>query len=212
MKTRARTIYLGRVPMVSGIDVSLTGPGVCIASGDPNSKVGRGLEVESAIIRSGEDLRGPERLSVVTNAIWGWLLSRDRGRAGDLYVMEGYAFSSQMAHSLGEVGGCVRRVIWESGGNLITIPPQTLKKFMTGVGAGNKNVVMKHSFKRWAFDVDDDNQCDAFGCAVLGLVDGAGESTWTAIERDILTKKVERYAGRGQKWHPEGGRKKSRRL
>jgi crossover junction endodeoxyribonuclease RuvC len=99
---------------------------------------------------------------------------------------------------MGEIGGCIRRMVWESGGNLIVVPPSTLKKFLTGKGAGDKSVVMKHVFKRWAFDIDEDNQCDAFGCAVLGLIDLLDESQWTSLEADILKKKVERYAGKGQ--------------
>lgn len=185
-------------PPAVGLDVSLRGPGVCIASGDPRRTVSDGIDVQSALVRAGEDLRGPQRLSVVSGALWSWLSSRGMGKPGDLYVMEGYAFSSQMAHSIGELGGCVRKLIWESGGNLIVIPPTTLKKYATGKGAGDKNIVIKHVFKRWGFDVDDDNQCDAFVCAMLALVAASSQETWTAIEREILTRKVERYAGAGQ--------------
>lgn len=188
-------------PAVVGLDISLRGPSVCVLGGEPRGKVGdnQGLHVcESALIRAGEDLTGPERLSVVSDALWSWLSSRGQCTRGRLYVMEGYAFSAQSAHSIGEIGGCVRKMIWQSGGNLLVIPPSTLKKFLTGKGAGDKNIVMKHVFKRWNFDVDDDNQCDAFGCAVLGLVDIGPPDDWTAIERDILTKKVQRYAGQGQ--------------
>jgi Holliday junction resolvasome RuvABC endonuclease subunit len=197
MRQRTRQV-VGRASNVIGLDISLKGPGICIASGSPRARVDHGLIVESTLIRAGEDTRGPERLSVVSRAVYAWMVSRGCGLAGDLYVTEGYAFGSQQAHSLGEMGGCIRKAIWESGGNLIVIPPPTLKKFMTGAGSGDKNIVMKHVFKRWSFDVDDDNQCDAFGCAVLGLVDQCGDEIWTAIERDILTKKVQRYAGKGQ--------------
>jgi Holliday junction resolvasome RuvABC endonuclease subunit len=200
-------------PKVVGLDVSLRAPGLCVLSGDPRGHVaaehepcragGRhagpgALDADSALIRAGEDFRGPERLSIVTDALRSWLQSRSLLVAGRLYVIEGYAFSAHAAHSMGEIGGCVRKLVWESGGNLIIVPPSTLKKYLTGKGAGDKNLVMKHVFKRWGFDVDDDNQCDAFGCAMLGLVDSGSSENWTVLERDILGKKVERYAGKGQ--------------
>lgn len=181
-----------------GLDLSLRGAAVAIVSGHPHRKIGEGLEAESALFRIGEDSVGPERLSLVTNALWQWIVSRGAGQEGDLYSMEGYGFASQRAHSLGELGGCVRRQIYESGGNLIVVPPSTLKKYVTGSGATDKSVVMKYVDKRWNFDVDDDNQCDAFSCSVLALVDSSDRYAWTNVETEILTKKVERYAGKGQ--------------
>ena len=199
MKTRTRKQASLGGRWIVGLDISLNATGLCLAHGDPRSQVGNSLDVDSVVIRTGKDLRGPERLSVVSADVWDWLQARQPARAGDLYVTEGYAFSRQQAHSLGEIGGCIRKRIWESGGNLIVIPPSTLKKYLTGKGAGDKNIVMKHVFKRWGFDVDEDNQCDAFGCAMLGLVASVDDSCWTGLEKDILKKKVQRYAGKGQK-------------
>lgn len=197
MKTR-RAVRK-KEPTVVGLDVSLVGPGVCLIVGDPRGKIGEDLWATTTLIRAGEDLRGPERLSVVTRAIWSWLAARGAGKPGDVYVMEGYAFSRSRAHSLGEIGGCVRRVVWESGGDLIVVPPSTLKRFLTGKGVGEKNVIIKHVYKRWGFDVDEDNQCDAFGCAVLGLIDRLGPEHWTVLEAEILQLKVERFSGSSQR-------------
>ena len=183
---------------VVGLDLSLKGPGVCAASGDARAKVGEGLEIEVAKFRAGEDVRGPQRLATVSRAIESWLASRGLLTPGRLFAQEGYSFASQQAHSLGEIGGCVRMILWEYGCNLIVVPPSTLKKYLTGKGVGDKNIVMKHVFKRWAFDSDDDDECDAFGCSVLGLVAVSDDAGWTNAEREILTKKVERYAGQGQ--------------
>lgn len=195
---------------VIGLDLSLQGPGICVAIGDPKSKCDESmLDVDSALIRAGEDLRGSERLSVVTTAIFSWLTAR-RGMLspGDLVVVEGYAFSRQQAHSMGEIGGCVRKYIWESGANLLIITPSSLKRFITGKGAGEKSAMIKQVYKRWNYDVDEDNQCDAFACAMVGLVDQLGENERTVVERDILESKVERYGGRGQSWGLRGPKKK----
>lgn len=185
---------------VVGLDISLKGPGVCVVEGNPRSKCGEQLEAEAAKIRIGEDLRGPQRLAVVTESLVSWLHSRAALCPRQLFVMEGYAFGQAgAAHSLGEIGGCVRRELWAAGANLIVVPPSTLKKYVTGRGVGDKNIVMKVVYKRWGFDSDDDNECDAFGAAMLGLVDAAlHKDEWQNAEREILLNKVERYAGKGQ--------------
>lgn len=204
---------------VIGLDISLRAPGVCVASGDPRKLVGAGLSVETSTIRLGENLIGPRRLMLVTRAVFSWLAARGGVGRGALVVTEGYGFSSQMAHSMGEIGGCIRMQLHAEGANLMVVPPLTLKKFVTGKGAGDKNVVMKHLLKRWNFDVDSDDQSDAFACAVLGLIDQSGDQHWNAVERDVLTNKVERYAGAGQNWGgltaeelARGGRKRAKRV
>lgn len=184
--------------IVVGLDVSLTGTGICVVSGNPHVAVGKGLTVESTLIEVGKTLRGPTRLSAVCNAVLQWLKARGVG-VGTTVAMEGYGFSSQMAHSLGEIGGCIRLSLYLRGCNLLIIPPTTLKKYLTGKGVGQKNVVMKHVHRRWGFDVDDDNQTDAFGCAIVGLLDTQPEIC-TAVEKVLLAEKVERYAGAGQNW------------
>lgn len=186
-----------------GIDISLNGTGICLVSGNPRKTVNSGLVADSALLSIGTVLRGPERLDVLSRAVMSWMIARGFG-AGSLVVTEGYAYSSTHAHSTGEIGGCIRALIWRAGGNLVVVPPTTLKKFLTGRGKGDKNVVMKHVFKRWLFDVDEDNQCDSFGCAVLGLVDQLPFTERTGYEAQLLKEKVERYAGKAQvRWHPE---------
>lgn len=45
---------------------------------------------------------------------------------------------------------------------LYTVPATTLKKWVTNNGRAQKNLMMKETFKRWGFDTDDDNICDAY--------------------------------------------------
>jgi Holliday junction resolvasome RuvABC endonuclease subunit len=194
--------------LVFGIDISLTATGLCAASGLARSTVGSGLTVETASIRVGTSIRGPARLATLSRAIWQWMQARQEARPGDLYVVEGYAFSRSHAHSMGEIGGCVRKLIWESGGNLLIVPPSVLKKFVTGKGAGEKSAVIKHVYQRWGFDSDDDDQCDAFGCAVIGLLDRM-QSKLTEVERAMLDQKVERWGGRKQTWGKSGAVEKA---
>lgn len=187
---------------VVGIDLSLTGPGLCVLSGAPKLTMKTGLTAEMTLIRLGEKLRGPERLSLLTRSIFSWLYARQPPKPGDLYVMEGYAYAAQQAHSIGEIGGCVKSVIWKLGGNLLVVAPMSLKKYVMGRGQGDKNVMMKSVYKRWGFDSDDDNECDAFACAHLGLVAQLPAGDRVALETETLSK-CDWWPGRDQVWGTE---------
>lgn len=211
MKTRIRAAGDQSKGAVIGLDISLNATGVCIVHGDPTKQAGHGLYVRAKLIDVGKKLRGPERLSVVTNQVWRLVEQWRLAKPGALFVIEGYAYSASHAHSMGELGGCIRKTIWEHGGNILVVPPTTLKKFVTGKGNGDKNLMLKHVYKRWGYDAEDDNQCDAFACAVLGLLDTRALLELTKVEREILVGKVTRYAGKGQSWGGDIAPRKQRR-
>ena len=47
--------------------------------------------------------------------------------------------------------------------------PTTLKKFITGKGAGPKDVMLLETYKRYGISFLDNNLCDAFGLAQCGV-------------------------------------------
>jgi len=50
-----------------------------------------------------------------------------------------------------------------------TVPPTTLKKFITGNGQCKKNLMLKEVYKRWTVDYVDDNLCDAYSLSRFAL-------------------------------------------
>jgi Holliday junction resolvasome RuvABC endonuclease subunit len=52
-------------------------------------------------------------------------------------------------------------------------PPPTLKKYVTGSGKGNKNVMLQRVYRNWGAQFTDDNLADAFGMA--HMISGYGE-------------------------------------
>lgn len=199
------------VETVIGLDVSLRATGICVASGHSRGRMFEGVLADTALIDIGKKLTGPERLYQATQVALNWLKARGALKPGKVCVMEGYAFSMTNAQQLGEIGGCLRMSLWQRGVNLIVLPPSTLKKYATGKGVGEKNLIMKHVYKRWGFDAKDDNQCDAFVCAMVGLAEASrvrGEVV-TTIENEILLTKVMRHAGQGQALGFEPGGNKS---
>jgi len=59
------------------------------------------------------------------------------------------------------LGTVMRLALYEAGYPFFIIAPGQIKKFATGKGTGQKSIVVREVYKRWNFDVKDDNQADA---------------------------------------------------
>lgn len=83
--------------------------------------------------------------------------------------MEGYAFGSQMANMLGELGGMVKLTLLEDFGLYpLIVPPTVLKKYVTGKGNGvPKSQMLLYVYKKWGVELTDDNAADSYSLARL---------------------------------------------
>jgi len=70
----------------------------------------------------------------------------------------------------------------------IIVAPTSLKKFITGNGAAKNDVMLMETFKRYGVTILDDNECDAYGLAQVGLalLNGNSKST-TKLQEEVLT-------------------------
>lgn len=189
-----------------GADLSLNNSAIVVVQADHfNFEIGCGPEViyrESLIVpldsKGKPLLTGMARLEFIVD---GWHRVLDKlhvlGYRPDVAVFEGPGFSSQQAHSLGHVHGIVKLELWRRAWlSLIgDVPPANLKQFATGVGKGDKNVVMKKVFRRWGFDDDDDNVVDAYVCSLVGLCRMCGGGS--ELQRKVATQRLDEklYAG-----------------
>lgn len=150
-----------RQPSVIGIDSSATSFGLCVY----------GLETKQAHAWTFKPkTRGTIRLFEINE----WL-SRTlntislRATSVELSCMEGYAFSRQMAHMLGEVGGTAKLAMLKNFGMKhpaaipVVVTPPALKKFVTGKGNAEKSDMKLQVYKLWGVEFKDDNQADAYG-------------------------------------------------
>lgn len=146
-----------------GLDLSLTSTGVSV-NGDTQV-----LSVKE---------KGAERLSLISNKILEICISEKISCA----LIEGYSFSSRnsQAHSIGELGGCVRMRLWENGISFVDIPPTCRAKFATGKGNASKGeVISAISAKTGKIfsGAGGNDECDAWVLEQMGLVH-IGNSTW----------------------------------
>lgn len=99
-------------------------------------------------------------------------------------AMEGYAFGSQMANMLGELGGMVKLTLFDFGIYPLIVPPTNLKKYACGKGNGvSKSQILLHVYKNWGAEFTDDNAADSY--VLAHLVSG---SYTRAYEKEVYLK------------------------
>lgn len=100
-------------------------------------------------------------------------------------AMEGYAFGSQMANMLGELGGMVKLTLRDTLDVYpLIVPPTVLKKYATGKGQGiSKSQILMHVYKKWGVEFSDDNAADSY--VLARIVSGTAD---LAYEKEIYDK------------------------
>ena len=153
-----------------GIDASYSGFAICLLQGDSYT-------VE--VFKSAEG--GIARLADIQRFLQEYL---GAGYPLEEIALEGYAFGSQMANMLGELGGMVKLTLFKESYFPVIVPPTTLKKYVTGKGTGvPKSQMMLAVYKKWGADLPDDNAADAYALARIAQ----GHYT-LAYEKEIITK------------------------
>jgi len=111
-------------------------------------------------------------------------------------MIEGYAFGAKGSSgiSLGELGGVTRVALYDLNVPFIEIPPTQLKRFVTGSGIAQKQVMLKEVYKRFGADINDDNVCDAFSLVQLGrAVTNTHDQPLLAFQKEVVSDVVKTY-------------------
>lgn len=145
-------------PMVMGLDQSITNTCAVVAG-----------HVTRIATKPKDFVHKLERLAHIGDRFSSLLGRLPRADRRVAYV-EGYGFGSQVAHSLGELGGMLQLLLWEDGWEVYLVPPSTVKKFVTGKGNAEKSAMMLEVFKRWSYSAEDDNDADAFALYAFGVM------------------------------------------
>lgn len=157
-------------PVAVGIDQSYGGFAISILEIPPQNNF------YSAVAKK-SDLKGVERLVELR----AFLLDTLSGQDIVDIAMEGYAYSTTMGHTMGELGGMVKMTIFDTFGiKPLLVPPATLKKYITGKGTGvQKNQILLNVYKKWDLEFTDDNAADSYGLARIaaGISDLSYEKT-----------------------------------
>ena len=158
-----------------GLDLSLTSTGMSI-----------GGDTSVIAVKS----KGAERLYEISVRV----LDAAVSNSVEIVAVEGYSFASRNshAHSIGELGGCVRMRLWEKGIPFVEIPPTCRAKFATGKGNASKGEVISAISAQTGLvfsGAGADDECDAWILEeMLRAKLGNPMAHWTADKLAALDK------------------------
>ncbi len=110
-------------------------------------------------------------------------------------VIEGLAFMARNTSALVQLSALnymTRALLADYNVPFVIVAPTSLKKFVTGNGGSKKDVLLIETYKRWGVSITNDNECDAYGLAQVGLSLLGGNSKDTNMKQEevlLLLKK-----------------------
>lgn len=172
------------MPVVIGIDPSLTGTAICYPIDD--EVVTRRMSSESRGVHFYDRFsRYIDLVGDVSRKI------RNAIDADEIAVfIEGYSFgSNETARWSVEYGALLRSELLNISGKITEVAPTQLKKFATGKGGGKsagKEFVMAHVQKRWGRIFETNDECDAFVLYKIGRAFCGLEECATSEQRAVI--------------------------
>jgi Holliday junction resolvasome RuvABC endonuclease subunit len=165
--------------IVLGLDLSLTGTGMCVV--ESNAGDGKGL---LATINTTAKTRTEDRLISIRRTI------AQASNGADAAIIEGLSY--------GSVGGAqaersalhwmVRVDLYQLGVPYVIVTPMSLKKFVCGTAKAEKSMMIREVFRRWNVEAKNDNEADAAALAHLGLVYYGQAEHQTIAQQEVIYK------------------------
>jgi Holliday junction resolvasome RuvABC endonuclease subunit len=110
-------------------------------------------------------MNGVERLVYVRDEMLG-MIERE---SITFVAMEGYSGGLKgAALMIPELGGVTKVSLHEAGIPVALVPPMTLKKYATGSGAANKDMMVSHATMRFQRTFKDNNEADGMWLCAAG--------------------------------------------
>lgn len=166
-----------------GIDLSLTGTGVVLLR---NGKIEHKdlIKTKPSGERPVDELK---RLFKIVDMI----AEARKASTVDIAVIENLAFGVRNATSLTQLAGLsyfTREYLYGEGIPFVLVAPNSLKKFVAGDGKAKKDQMMLETYKRYGVSLLDDNICDAYGLAQIGLVlKDANSKVTTKVQEEVIS-------------------------
>lgn len=175
--------------LIVGIDPSLTATGIIVL---------RDGKVELAeTTKNRPDLGTIERVKLIRERIASIIENlineeKTEWQAPDLIAIEGFSYGSKgrSVFDIAYLGWRIRedleRFRIEDEIPWIEVPPSQLKKFATGQGNANKEIILQQVYKRWGVEFSDNNQADAYVLAQIGRAYLGDTEGLTAFQQEVI--------------------------
>lgn len=92
-----------------------------------------------------------------------------------------------------EIAIIVRYTMYLRGQGFVNVSPSSLKKFVTGSGNANKNVMMMAVYKQWGIECPTDNIADAVALSMWGLC--ALGVDFGPLKRKTVQESTKKFSG-----------------
>jgi len=171
---------------IIGIDPSTSSTGIVIINRD-------GLNLDEPLIacdiKPDKKLTGIDRSLAIVTEIMKLVIPYNPA----FVVIEGYSLNMRNVSSvipLVELGGLLRFMLRVEKISWLDPRASELKKFATGKGNAQKDMVMLNTYKKWGFDAANNNIADAYVLAMMGLAH-LGELKGATKEMGKIAKSLE---------------------
>lgn len=166
-----------------GLDLSLVGSGLVILK---NGKLEKQKLIKSKPILNGKPIDEVGRIRKIVEEIES-IISDE---LPSIAVIEGLAFMVRNATALVQLSALnymTRAMLVDYHVPFVIVAPTSLKKFITGSGVAKKDVMLIETYKRYGVSILNDNECDAYGLAQVGLaLLGGNSKTTTKLQEEVL--------------------------
>lgn len=175
----------------AGLDVSLTGTGVCVlGAGTDGADQYRMATIHTA---PGDFANPYERIDHIADAV---LFHLPPATASVTVAVEETFIHPERAasnHALVAVGFMVRRALTRAGYAWFNVHNAHLKRYVAGTGKAKKADMQRDVLWRWRIKTADDNQADAAGLAHIAraiamIRRGQNPEVWNPADREVLLK------------------------
>ena len=147
---------------ILGIDLSLTSPALCLSQGDTFDFAECEfffLTSKQKFLYNHKKLHGemfPEHDvdSERYNNISTWIVDIAKHHQVDFAYIEGYSYGSTgRVFQIAENGGILKYVLWKNNIPYDVVPPTVIKKYATGKGNANKELMQQAFVKETQFSI-----------------------------------------------------------
>jgi crossover junction endodeoxyribonuclease RuvC len=147
-----------------GIDPSFSGTAIVVLNRE--GKIVSQKEISTSKTQSQYDIE--ERIYRIGSEVLDVMMSLEKVFV--TYIEEiSFGSSGADASQLGALNYHIRVNLLHYHYPFYTVPPTTLKKFISGNGQAKKNLMLKEVYKRWGVDFNSDNLADAYSLARMAL-------------------------------------------
>lgn len=170
--------------LFAGIDLSLTGTGVVIIDENGDLK-------HQKLIKSKKNGDTPTeeliRIRGIRDEVDKEIIAL--GKRPSLAAIEGPAFMVRNATALVQLGALsymVRESLFDQNIPFIIVAPTSLKKYLTGKGTCDKNIMLMETFKRYDLSFFDDNLCDGHALAQVAMSFATKKENLPQFQQEVV--------------------------